>query len=143
MDEMLVDVTAEAQRRLLQGSVSSKWAAHVHSNKVRHHCMTQIVYSNHILTRVLPKCTLLRFSMFLLASQVGLVADNKHRPMDLRVLALRGAITAVTAAGPALPAEVWQPSGQAWEPLLMTGCVIAQEMRAVLKVYLIVANSLK
>ena len=81
--------------------------------------------------------------MFLLASQVGLVAHNKHRPMDLRVLALRGAITAVTAAGAALPAEVWQPSGQAWEPLLMTGCVIAQEMRAVLKVYLIVANSLK
>ena len=67
-------------------------------------------------------------------SQVGLVADNKHRPMDLRVLALRGAITAVTAAGPELPADERQPSGQPWEPLLMTGCVIAQEMRAVLKV---------
>ena len=66
--------------------------------------------------------------------QVGLVADNKHRPMDLRVLALRGAVTSVTAAGPGLPLEEWQPLGQAWEPLLMTGCVIAQEMRAVLKV---------
>ena len=54
--------------------------------------------------------------------------------MDLRVLALRGAVTSVTAAGPGLPLEVWQPLGQAWEPLLMTGCVIAQEMRAVLKV---------
>lgn len=54
--------------------------------------------------------------------------------MDLRVLALRGAVTSVTAAGPGLPLEEWQPLGQAWEPLLMTGCIIAQEMRAVLKV---------
>jgi len=55
--------------------------------------------------------------------------------MDLRALALRGAITAVTAAGPEPPLEeVWKPSGQAWEPLLMAGCVIAQEMRAALKV---------
>lgn len=66
--------------------------------------------------------------------QVGLVADNRHRPMDLRVLALRGAVTSVTAAGPGVPMQEWQPSGQAWEPVLMTGCVIAQEMRAVLKV---------
>lgn len=56
--------------------------------------------------------------------------------MDLRVLALRGAVTSVTAAGPDLPSDGWQPSGAAWEPLLMTGCVIAQEMRAVLKVNL-------
>ncbi|KAL3161617.1 hypothetical protein ABBQ32_010474 [Trebouxia sp. C0010 RCD-2024] len=97
MDEMLVDVTAEAQRRIAQGSVPATWAAHVHSNKV------------------------------------GLIADNKHRPMDLRVLALRGVVTSVTAAGPDLPSDEWQPSGTAWEPLLMTGCVIAQEMRAVLK----------
>jgi len=69
------------------------------------------------------------------ATQVALVQDNKHRPMDLRALALRGAITSVTAAGPEPPIEqVWQPSGQAWEPLLMAGCVIAQEMRAALKV---------
>ena len=34
MDEMLVDVTAEAQNRVLQGSAPSVWAAHVHSNKV-------------------------------------------------------------------------------------------------------------
>lgn len=54
--------------------------------------------------------------------------------MDLRVLALRGAVTSVTAAGPGLPLEEWQPLGQPWEPLLMTGCIIAQEMRAVLKV---------
>lgn len=54
--------------------------------------------------------------------------------MDLRILALRGAVTSVTAAGPGLPLEEWQPLGQAWEPLLMTGCIIAQEMRAVLKV---------
>ncbi|KAL0021711.1 hypothetical protein WJX79_005570 [Trebouxia sp. C0005] len=98
MDEMLVDVTAEAHNRALQGSVPAQWAAHVHSNKV------------------------------------ALVQDNKHRPMDLRALALRGAITAVTAAGPEPPVEeVWQPSGEAWEPLLMAGCVIAQEMRAALK----------
>ena len=37
MDEMLVDVTAEAQRRLLQGTVPLNWAAHLHSNKVVHH----------------------------------------------------------------------------------------------------------
>ena len=54
--------------------------------------------------------------------------------MDLRALALRGAITAVTAAGPEPPTPAWQPSGQPWEPLLMAGCVIAQEMRAALKV---------
>ena len=54
--------------------------------------------------------------------------------MDLRVLALRGAVTSVTAAGPDLPPDEWQPSGEAWEPLLRTGCVIAQEMRVVLKV---------
>ena len=34
MDEMLVDVTLEAGRRVAQGSVPSRWAAHVHSNKV-------------------------------------------------------------------------------------------------------------
>jgi len=34
MDEMLVDVTAEAHNRALQGSVAAQWAAHVHSNKV-------------------------------------------------------------------------------------------------------------
>jgi nucleotidyltransferase/DNA polymerase involved in DNA repair len=34
MDEMLVDVTAEAHNRALQGSVPAQWAAHVHSNKV-------------------------------------------------------------------------------------------------------------
>ena len=34
MDEMLVDVTAEAQNRALQGSIPAQWAAHVHSNKV-------------------------------------------------------------------------------------------------------------
>ena len=68
-------------------------------------------------------------------AQVALVQDTKHRPRDLRALALRGAITAVTAAGPEPPVEeVWKPSGQAWEPLLMAGCVIAQEMRAALKV---------
>ncbi len=54
--------------------------------------------------------------------------------MDLRALALRGAITHVTTAESAPPAVAWQPSGQAWEPLLMAGCVIAQEMRAALKV---------
>ena len=37
MDEMLVDVTAEAQRRIAQGSVPATWAAHVHSNKVQQH----------------------------------------------------------------------------------------------------------
>jgi len=31
---MLVDVTAEAHNRALQGSVAAQWAAHVHSNKV-------------------------------------------------------------------------------------------------------------
>ncbi len=68
-------------------------------------------------------------------AQVALVQDNKHRPMDLRALALRGAITAVTAAGAEPPIEeVCKPSGQVWEPLLMAGCVIAQEMRAALKV---------
>ena len=36
MDEMLVDVTAEVERRIAQGSVPTTWAAHVHSNKVRH-----------------------------------------------------------------------------------------------------------
>ena len=55
--------------------------------------------------------------------------------MDLRALALRGAITHVTAADQAaMPVEVRQPTGQAWEALLMAGCAIAQEMRSVLKV---------
>ena len=34
---MLVDVTAEVDRRIAQGSVPTTWAAHVHSNKVQHH----------------------------------------------------------------------------------------------------------
>ena len=62
--------------------------------------------------------------------------------MDLRALALRGAVTAVTAAGPEPPPNAWQPSGQPWEPLLMAGCVIAQEMRAALKVLLHLASHL-
>ena len=74
--------------------------------------------------------------------QVVLVQDNKHRPMDLRALALRGAISHVTAAESALSAPILQPSGQDWEPLLMAGCVIAQEMRAALKVLLLVAAAL-
>ena len=56
--------------------------------------------------------------------------------MDLRALALRGAITHVTAADQSIPVEVREPTGQAWEQLLMAGCAIAQEMRAVLKVSL-------
>lgn len=44
MDEMLVDVTAEAQRRIAQDSVPTTWAAHVHSNKVQQHavCISKI-----------------------------------------------------------------------------------------------------
>lgn len=38
MDEMLVDVTAEAQNRLQQGFSSKQWAAHVHSNEVHPFC---------------------------------------------------------------------------------------------------------
>ena len=34
---MLVDVTAEVERRIAQGSVPTTWAAHVHSNKVQNH----------------------------------------------------------------------------------------------------------
>lgn len=34
MDEMLVDVTDEAQNRIHQGFVSNQWVAHVHSNEV-------------------------------------------------------------------------------------------------------------
>ena len=54
--------------------------------------------------------------------------------MDLRAIALQGASTAFTAAGPEPAPPDWQPTGQAWEPLLMAGCVLAQEMRAALKV---------
>ena len=38
MDEMLVDVTIEAQNRIHQGFVSNQWAAHVHSNEVTPAC---------------------------------------------------------------------------------------------------------
>lgn len=42
MDEMLVDVTAEAQNRLHQGFISSQWAAHVHSNEVTNQSLISI-----------------------------------------------------------------------------------------------------
>lgn len=32
---MLIDVTAEAHNRALQGSLPAHWAAHIHSDKVR------------------------------------------------------------------------------------------------------------
>lgn len=66
--------------------------------------------------------------------QVELVADNKHRPQDLRTLALRGLVDRGAASAYALCADVAQAAGEAWAPLLMAGCVIAQEMRAALKV---------
>lgn len=66
--------------------------------------------------------------------QVELVTDNKHRPQDLRTLALRGAIDSKSALAYAQCSSVAQASGTAWERLLMAGCVIAQEMRAALKV---------
>lgn len=71
--------------------------------------------------------------------QVELVADNKHRPQDLRTLALRGAIDSKSSVAYALCDSVASAAGAAWERLLMAGCVIAQEMRAALKV---VAGSL-
>ena len=71
--------------------------------------------------------------------QVELVADNKHRPQDLRTLALRGAIDSKSSVAYALCNSVAHASGAAWERLLTAGCVIAQEMRAALKV---VAGSL-
>lgn len=62
------------------------------------------------------------------------MADNKHRPQDLRTLALRGAIDSKSTVAYALSDSVAQATGTAWETLLMAACVIAQEMRAALKV---------
>ena len=36
MDEVLVDVTAEAQARIARGAAETRWRAHVHTSKVRH-----------------------------------------------------------------------------------------------------------
>ena len=34
MDEVLVDVTAEAQARIARGAAETRWRAHVHTSKV-------------------------------------------------------------------------------------------------------------
>ena len=41
MDEVLVDVTAEAQARIARGAAETRWRAHVHTSKVRHNQLDQ------------------------------------------------------------------------------------------------------
>ena len=36
MDEVLVDVTAEAQARIARGAAETRWRAHVHTSEVGH-----------------------------------------------------------------------------------------------------------
>ena len=42
MDEVLVDVTAEAQTRIARGAAETRWRAHVHTSKVRHNQLVEV-----------------------------------------------------------------------------------------------------
>ena len=67
-----------------------------------------------------------------MGSQVQLVCDNPHRPMDLRAPAPQpGPLAAQPDADGSSAAAPAQPSG--WQALLQAGSAIAAEARAALK----------